>query len=290
MQGARDYMMGFLGSILTGIGTVLCCLASAFSVLYMVSPGKAGEKRIIMLLSAGAVPLLAVLSLHGLQAGRLPVFGRSDMLLFYALSVIATYLYVALQHRMRGISVILVPYVTLCLLLGGSAMGQQVQTSPAAGSTWLGLHVCTAFIGFALCTVSGVLALAYVVQNNNLKRKHLGVVFERLPPLESLDHLMSRQIGAAFLMLTLSLAFGVHLARLSGVGYEWVRDPKVMSTIVIWGIYAVLVHMRTSAHRHGQGMALVTIAGFILVLLTFLGIHIFADGSHIFVAVGATDF
>jgi len=145
------------------------------------------------------------------------------------------------------------------------------------------LHVCTAYLAYALCTIAGVLGLAYVIQDNNLKRKRFGALFENLPALESLDHVMARQIGGAFLMLTLSLAFGVHLVRLSGGGSEWATDPKVVATMATWGIYAALMHMRTNVARHGRGMAVITILGFFFVLFTFLGVHLIAESIHSFV-------
>ena len=99
---------------------------------------------------------------------------------------------------------------------------------------------------------------------------------------------MATQIGAAFIMLTLSVAFGARLVHLSGGGAEWLRDPKVLSTLATWGIYAVLMHMRTNADRHGKGMAVIALVGLLFVLFSFLGVHVVAESIHGFVVGGGT--
>lgn len=275
-------------SILVGVGVLLYGLASVLCVVRLMQPRRFGGQCVVLLLTAGAIPLAAVLIAHGLRTGRLPVFGRFEALTVYGLTVTAAYALSALRHRIKALAAVLVPYVTTVLLIGMPAVRDEVSIPFRIDTVWMGLHVLTAFAGYALCTLAGMLGLAYLIQDNNLKHKRFGVVFERFPALETLDHLMSRQIGAAFLMLTVSLALGVHLVHLSGGGVEWARDPKVMATVATWGIYAVLMHMRTNADRHGKGMAIITIAGLFFVLFSFLGIHVIAESLHGFVLIGTT--
>ena len=282
-------LMSSLESLLVGTSVISYCLASVSSVVGLVSKRRFNEKKIALLLGIGSLPLVAVLIAHGVRAGRLPAFGRFEALTTYCLAVTAFYILTVMRHHMRAVSAILVPYTTALLIYGAVALDRRVDVPLEIDTIWLGLHVITAFIGYALCTLAGMLALAYMIQDNNLKRKRFGLVFERLPALETLDYLMSREIGAAFFMLTLSLAFGVHLVRLSGGGSEWAGDPKVMATIVTWGIYAVLMHMRTGAARHGKGMALVTIIGLFFVLFSFLGVHVIAESVHSFLLIGVAN-
>ena len=273
--------------LLVGLGVVLFCLASILSVARLTGHTGSGERPVFALLGGAVLSLAVVLVLHGIEAARLPAFGRFEALSLYSLFVVVVYVYSALRHRLRGVSGILVPYTTIVLLAGISASRKQV-TLPAESDTfWLGLHVCTAFFAYALCTLAGMLAIAYVLQDNNLKNKHFGAAFHRLPPLETLDHLMSREIGAAFLMLTISLVFGAHLVRLSGGGNEWLKDPKIIATVATWGVYAVLMHMRTRSDRHGRGMAFITIIGLVFVLFSFIGVHIISDSVHGFALFGA---
>lgn len=273
-------------SIPVGLGIGLYGLASLWSIRDLLQPGRARPRAAVLALAGGTLLLLAVLLARGLASGRMPVFGRFETTTVYSLAMTAAFLAVVGRHRMRALLALLAPYATALLVFGATAARQEVRLAPALDPRWLGLHVTTAFVGYALCTVAGVLGLAYLIQDRNLKRKNLGLLFERLPALETLDHVMASQIGAAFIMLTLSVACGARLVHLHGGGAEWLRDPKVLSTLATWGIYAVLMHMRTNADRHGRGMAAIALLGLLFVLFSFLGIHAVASSLHDFAVTG----
>jgi ABC-type transport system involved in cytochrome c biogenesis permease subunit len=273
-------------SIPVGIGIGFYALASLWAVQGLLRPVAVRRKAVSVCLLLGGVTFLMVLLVRGVAEERLPVFGRFEALTVYSLVVTAAFLLVGMRERMRALAALLVPYATLLLILGAGGVRAKVQLDLPLDTFWLGLHVTAAFVGYALCTLAGVLGLAYVIQDNNLKHKRLGLLFERLPSLETLDHVMATQIGAAFIMLTLSVAFGARLVHLSGGGAEWLRDPKVLSTLATWGIYAVLMHMRTNADRHGKGMAIIALAGLLFVLFSFLGVHVVAESVHSFMVGG----
>jgi len=156
---------------------------------------------------------------------------------------------------------------------------------PSTQNLWLALHVILAFAGYALLSLASVLAAVYLVQDRNLKHKRFGLVWERLPALETLDHLMGRQLGLGFLLLTGSILLGITLVWRNGGGEEWFMDPKVGATAVTWILFAVLVHMRASVGRHGRNMAVVTIAGLLCLLFAFIGVHLVTDSVHGFVGI-----
>ena len=98
--------------------------------------------------------------------------------------------------------------------------------------------------------------------------------------------MMFRLVGFAFLLLTVSLVLGVYLVHESGSGRKWMTDPKIIATLVTWALYAVLVHMRANAGRHGMRLALVTLVGLVFVLFSMVGVHLFADSVHGFIRIG----
>ena len=269
------------------VGVGFFALASVSAVVRLRYPTRMWARALGYLLWSGAVPFVVIMGVHGIQSAQVPAFGRFEALTIYGLAILLAYVLAAARtHRLQATAAVLVPFVSILLFCAAVSLGTRTAVPANLATAWLGLHVLTAFVGYGLCTLAGVLGLAYLVQDRNLKRRHLGVVFDSLPALETLDHLMAVQVGAAFLMLTLSLAFGVHLVRLSGGGMEWARDPKIASTVATWAIYAVLMHMRTNARRHGKGMALIAVVGLCFVLFSFLGIHLLADSVHSSVLAG----
>ena len=135
---------------------------------------------------------------------------------------------------------------------------------------------------------ASITAAVYLVQDNNLKHKRFGVVWERLPSLETLDVAMSRLVGVALVMLTVSIILGFALVRTSGGGDEWYTDPKVAATVVTWILLAIFVHMRASSGRHGRGIALMAVIGLACLLFAFIGVHLVSSSTaHTFLQVRA---
>ena len=66
----------------TGIG--LFAVASGLAILGLVRPGDRQDRGVSALLVLGAIPLVAVLLMHGWQLRRIPVFSRFDAMLCYA--------------------------------------------------------------------------------------------------------------------------------------------------------------------------------------------------------------
>ncbi|MCF7839063.1 MAG: cytochrome c biogenesis protein [Candidatus Marinimicrobia bacterium] len=278
--------MAYIDSIFAAAGLGLSLAACAHSAWCLFRPCRHADNVPLVLLGATAMSLLALLSIHALETGRVPAFGSLEALSFYAVTVIAAHLYMAIRHQMHGLTAILSPYIAIVIVLAITTTGQAVDVPIDAGHLSVTLHVTAAFLAYAFCTTAGVLGVAYLIQDRNLKHKHFGATFQRLPTLELLDHQMARQIGGAFLMLTLAGAFGVHLVLLRGDAAEWATDPKIVATAITWGIYAVLMHMRTGGCRHGRGMAALTIMGLLFLLFSFLGIHLLANSVHHFVLPG----
>jgi len=282
--------MPMLETMLAVAGTGCFGVASVCALLCLLRqhPPERGELCVPLLLALGCAPLLAVLVLHGANAGRVPLFNIFDVVAVYGVFLTVAALFFLARRGLQSVFAILAPYVTLVLLAGLPAVG--IRTGPVphvVPGTVLMIHLGVAFAAYALFTLASVLAFAYLVQNRNFKRRNFGVLFERLPALETLDHMMFRVVGFAFLLLTTSLVLGVYLVRESSSGQEWMKDPKIIATLVTWALYAALFHMRANAGRHGKRLALVTLVGLAFVLFSMIGVHLVAHSVHGFVQIGS---
>ena len=262
-------------------------LACAMAIASFRANAVNRDRRITRLLAAGLVPLLALLISRGVDTHRFPAFGQLEAITWYVLAIVAAYLRMNSRHETRGITAILLPYVMVLLGVAALGLNTVVEIEEPFPGIWLSAHVVAAFTGYALCTLASILALTYLIQDYNLKHKRLGTVFQRLPALETLDDLMRQQIGLAFLMLSISIAFGFVMVRLSAQADKWLTDPKIAATIATWIAYAVLLHIRTRADRHGRRIAMATIAALLLILFTFCGVHAVSDSLHDFVFTAA---
>jgi len=112
--------------------------------------------------------------------------------------------------------------------------------------------------------ISGLL---YLIQDNNLKRKHWGSVSSRLPDLSILDRINYKSIGLGFPMLTLAIIIGYLWAKEArGFYLEW--NPREISALVLWLLYAIILHVRLSSRLRGRKVALLSMLAFFLIVFT----------------------
>lgn len=272
-----------LGVLLTVVAAALYVAASVLAVAHVHEPAPARERDIMLIAVICSLSLVASLVVRGLRVGTFPAFGGYEAATWYALSVTVAYVYVGLRHEvLRTLSAILLPYLAIVVVLGIVASRAASPAAPPLHSLPIGIHVTAAFAGYGLFTLETVLAVAYLVQDRSLKRKHFSALNRRLPSLEMLDRAMVELIGVAFWLFTLSIGMGIFLAHAYQWGARWLSDPKAITTAATWVVYAVLFYLRRSADRHGRHLAYVAILGFVFVLLGFLGIHLVTDSVHDF--------
>jgi ABC-type uncharacterized transport system permease subunit len=269
---------------IAGVGCYVVASLLALASLLGVKPR--GERVAISMMTVGGVILAGVLVSRGVGLTSLPAFNCFDAMVLYALALSGAYGLWSAYRYTPGIAGILIPYATLLLLCGVSAFRMHGGVPAPVQGPGLMLHVATAYGAFGVFSLASISAVIYLIQDGNLKHKRFGVLWSRLPSLETMDHITSRLIGVAFLLLTISILMGIVLIRRVGGGEEWVLDPKVLATVILWILVAVFVHMRASSDRHGRGIAMVAVFGLGCLLFAFIGVHLVAPSVHSFIQLG----
>ncbi len=101
------------------------------------------------------------------------------------------------------------------------------------------LHVIFAAIGYTGVFLGSLSSFLKMTLESKLKSKNVYGFFLPISTLASSERIL---INLAFIMLTLTLIFGSLWAR-NFLGKHWVNDPKLISTLLIWVYYAIVVHL-----------------------------------------------
>ena len=141
------------------------------------------------------------------------------------------------------------------------------------------LHTACSLLSYAAFLTAFVSGILFLVQERQLKRKTMGVLFHRLPSLGALDRINFFAIGIGFGLLTIGVAAGM-IGMEAFLGRWWIGDPKEVLTLLLWGAYCVLWLMRLGATLRGHRVALLSMLGFSLVLFTLLGASHFLSSRH----------
>jgi len=104
--------------------------------------------------------------------------------------------------------------------------------------------------------------------------------YNRFPSLEICDDLAYKSLAIGFPLMTLGIITGVLWAHMANWA-QWEFDAKILGSFITWLIYLLLIHYRLIAGWRGKKAAYLAVAGFVGVLVTFVGTNYFG-GHHTF--------
>jgi ABC-type uncharacterized transport system permease subunit len=134
----------------------------------------------------------------------------------------------------------------------------------------LTLHRTLSILGFAAFAISFALGLMYIIQERQVKSKKLGIMYFRMPPLESMDQLNFKVVAIGFPLFTLGfLTGGIWTTQTTDMPFfSW--DAKTWPLVVGWIIYGWVFVGRFMTGLRGRRAALGSVAGFVIVMFSYL--------------------
>jgi len=225
------------------------------------------------LLQAGAIVLRST------EVGSFAVGSFAEQAAFLTWLVAGIYLAVARRYRLAVLGSIVATIGFVGALMALVDHGGVRDLPPGLRSPWLPVHVGLAFLGNAAFAFACLVSLIYLWQERKLKAHSVDPRMRGLPSLETLDQANYRCLIWGFVLLTLSILSGVLWAELA-FGRLWSWEPRTMWTAIIWIIYAGLLHGRVTVGWGGRRAARLTIAGFVVLLVSFIGVNMFSPGRH----------
>ncbi|MEM1023259.1 MAG: cytochrome c biogenesis protein CcsA [Myxococcota bacterium] len=263
------------------IVAVLYVMIGLASLVSLIRPARVAHRTIAAALASTAAAHLLVIVAISIQTGGLPVTNiRDDFSLFaFAAAVVASI--IGLRPRVGPVAPLASILVAGLMVFVFVEVTEQPMP-PRLQSGWLPVHIATAFFGDALFLTAGIVSLLYLVQERRLKRRKAKFVPDgpyRLPPLEVLDQLSLRLLQFGFPLLTIGLLTGSLYGRQYWGSY-WIWDGKNTLALIIWLLYAVLLHFRLSIGWRGRRVAYLTVIGVFATLVSMVGVNLAQVGTH----------
>ncbi|HZT92789.1 MAG TPA: cytochrome c biogenesis protein CcsA [Gaiellaceae bacterium] len=214
---------------------------------------------------------LAQTALLAVQAARTDGFPWSSWggsLNLFVWFVVGAYLIWGCRPRFRLLGLAVMPLAAALFVLARIGGGTDAGSRSRYGNLFLVLHVGFVLAAFAGFTLAAALAALYLWQERRLKRRAADILRLRLPPLQTLERLQRRTIGAALPLLTLGLVAGFVRLRERGGSF----DALEAVTLATWLVYGAAVVARPAGRR----AAYLALAGFALVIV----VRVALAGSH----------
>ncbi len=260
---------------------IVYLLAAAGYIAYIIAPEKKNRAFLSLLATvAGFLLHIAYFTLRWSESGRIPITGFFEAINFLGMGIVLVFLIMELRYRIAALGSFMLPLVVLLMAPALAVSGKIEDLNPILKSGWLGIHTSLAVLGDAAFAFACIISIMYLIQERQLKKKHLGAIFHRLPSLEIMDTIGYKAISFGWPLFTLGMVTGSIWAEVAW-GTYWSWDPKETWSLITWAIYLAILHLRTLGWR-GKKMAYLSIVGFLFVLISFFVVSRIQVGKHVF--------
>jgi ABC-type transport system involved in cytochrome c biogenesis permease subunit len=241
------------------------------------------------LLSGGVLAHTFLIGMQTVAAGHAPLVGTSAAVSAFVWLLGLAYLYVELTTDERAMGVFVLPLLVALDVI--AALDPAVSTRPPVlRSPLFTIHVVSMLLAYASFALACVIGVTYVLLFTEIKAKHLGYFYARLPSLQALDAMNARAIAVGWIFLTVGLAVGGIWATQAQVQTSpdpraqamSLFDPKILFALVCWGVYSFAFFARRAIGWSGHRAAWTSAIGFALVLVNFVPVGYFLTRSHNF--------
>lgn len=229
------------------------------------------------LLMVGFLIHFLALEMGGRATHTVPYHDLASSMSLFAWMLVGAYGVLRLIHRETATGPFLIPIALLFMTVSLLAhQGQGAITNPMFTGPLFALHVTVAIFGYGALTLSFVLAQLYLIQTRQLQRRKMGILFSRLPALDTLWRLHRTAVVHGVVSLSVASVLGLIWAKLNW-GTFW--DEKVLFTFLVILVYAFTL----VAPRLGLGIkrtAWVSLGGYLLLIFSYTVVNLFISSGH----------
>jgi ABC-type transport system involved in cytochrome c biogenesis permease subunit len=202
---------------------------------------------------------------RGMTAGRLPIVGTYDTLLFMSLSIVIFALslkpFLKKENNFTAASNAVAALFLIPLLV---MKPNDNPLPPVLDTYWFEIHVVLSFFGYALFVTGAILGIIYITKRD--------LVLERL---------QYRSILIGYTFFSIAMISGGIWAFYAW-GTYWLWTPKEFWTSILWLYYSFYLHTRLQNKLTGKTASLVGTFGALVMIFTYLGVGLLMKSSHSF--------
>ncbi|GJL78182.1 MAG: c-type cytochrome biogenesis protein CcsB [Nitrospinaceae bacterium] len=208
------------------------------------------------------------LALRSMQTGHGPYTTTFEIAMFFSWMTVVVYFLIEWKYKIKDLGAFVLPVAFLALLFS-VFLSKDVALVEESETFWLTLHRTLSVIGYAAFSIAFAGAIMYLIQENQVKSKKLGIMYFRMPSLEALDKLNDKVITIGFPLFTLGFMTGpLWKAKMDQELFAW-DITKTWPLVIVWIIYGAIFFGRLFAGVRGKKAAQGAVLGFVMVVFTY---------------------
>jgi len=268
---------------------VLYVVAGIAYAIHFARRDPAVGRAATTLLLFAALTHTFVIGMQTMEVRHVPFANPSRFVSTFVWLLTLSYLYLELTTDERSMGVFILPIIVGLQTIPVIYPGMEYE-DPVLDSPWFWVHVSSLLFSYASFALAMVLGVTYMLQFKEIKKKHLGYFYQRLPSLQILDAMNARAVTIGWVFLSIGVIVGVvWTAQARTVSPEnanlqmmSLQDPKIFIAILSWAVYSFAVFARRTMGWNGRRAAWLSAVGFAIICLNFLPVSYFVTTSHTF--------
>src|SRR6476660_3203969 len=199
------------------------------------------------LLVAATLAHTFVIGMLTMRAGQVPIAGATPAISTFVWLLALAYLYTEMSTDERAMGVFILPLLVALQTIPALNPGIEARSAVLQGPLF-GVHIWSLLFAYASFALACVIGITYVLLFTEIKAKHLGFFYARLPSLQVLDRMNQRAIAIGWIFLTVGLLAGVlFTAQIRAVPSAAIdpriqlmslQDPKIFVALLCWAVYS----------------------------------------------------
>lgn len=230
----------------------------------------AGKRQIRLnssLLTVAGFALHTVAGIHAFFAETIAELSFGFYMQFFAWCLVGLYLVAWRWLRYPFLGLTSAPLALLLYVLSFRLANTEQNLLPEhLSGLFFGLHIWSLYISIGLLAMAFCAGILFVYTENRLKRKAPLAGFTKdMPSLSTYDKVNFAAVVGGFPLYTLGLMAGLIWAPLA---QGLTGSPKVMFSLFVWFLFALLFYQRTARGYRGRKAAVLAITIFLISALS----------------------
>jgi len=230
-----------------------------------------------------------VIGMMTMEMGHVPIAGATSAISTFVWVLALAYLYTELTTDERAMGVFILPLLVVLQMIPALRPSGNAESAVLRGPLF-SVHVLSLLFAYASFALACVIGITYMLLFKEIKAKHLGFFYARLPSLQVLDRMNHVTIVIGWILLTVGLIVGVvwtgqaraYASLTPQLQAMSLEDPKILGALVCWVVYSFELFAARLIGWGGRKTAYLSLIGFTIVLINLVPVSYFMTKSHNF--------
>lgn len=235
------------------------------------------SKRYVLYLTVGLHFLY--LALQTFLHRSLPIAGLYQAMSTIALTLTVAYLFIEFSTQESSTGAFVLGVAFLFQMLSSLLVSVSISVEARVSSPMLAMHILAALLGYSAISIAGVYGVLYIALFRQIQMNRFGMLFERLPNLETLEKMSLYAVRFGFVFLSLAFIMGALWIPESQGRFRF-GDAKLLGLIVVWLVYGISLLLRARLGWQGKRMAMMLALSFLFSFLAITALNFFSPRFH----------